>query len=147
MSNKLPKSSSAQQVAHRSQSIEFTKTETSLFIGPLPAPEILEKYEQIHPGLAERILMMAEKEQDARLNNNRTLIEMERRNLRSTNWNIIRAQLFALLSVLIIVGLCAYFAWLGNVAEASSSAKWIIVGLATAFITGRFVSKGKGPKE
>jgi len=35
--------------------------------GPLPAPETLEGYEEILPGAAERILRMAEKQQDGRL--------------------------------------------------------------------------------
>lgn len=37
------------------------------FEGPLPHPEILKRYDEIVPGLAERIVAMAEKEQDARL--------------------------------------------------------------------------------
>lgn len=35
------------------------------FKGPLPLPAHLEQYEQILPGLAERIVRMAEKSQDA----------------------------------------------------------------------------------
>lgn len=36
------------------------------FSGPLPPPEALEKYNQALPGAAERILAMAEKQQDHR---------------------------------------------------------------------------------
>jgi uncharacterized membrane protein len=32
------------------------------FSGPLPPPELLRKYDDLHPGLAERIIVMAEKE-------------------------------------------------------------------------------------
>ena len=35
---------------------------------PMPRPEDYEHYERVHPGSADRILTMAEKEQDARLN-------------------------------------------------------------------------------
>ncbi len=35
----------------------------SHFQGPLPPPAILQKYENIHPGFANRIMRMAEKEQ------------------------------------------------------------------------------------
>lgn len=36
------------------------------FTGPIPPPEILAKYEDCFPGLAERIIVMAEKEQTRR---------------------------------------------------------------------------------
>lgn len=42
-----------------------TKSET--FEGPLPHPDLLAKYETILPGIAERIVSMAESEQNARL--------------------------------------------------------------------------------
>jgi len=38
------------------------------FSGPLPPPELLDRYEKVVPGTAERILRMAEKEQDHRHN-------------------------------------------------------------------------------
>lgn len=124
-----------------SQRVELTKTETSVFVGPLPTPDALEKYEEIHPGIAERILQMAEKEQAERHLQQQKLIEMEKQNLRSLNWNIIRAQIFALLSVIIISGLCTYFAFLGKVEVAGDTAKWVIASLAAVFITGRLVQK------
>jgi uncharacterized membrane protein len=37
-----------------------------IFRGPLPSPDILEKYEKILPGISERIVAMAEKEQAMR---------------------------------------------------------------------------------
>lgn len=40
--------------------------EQSFFSGPLPPPELFEQYEQILPGSANRILEMAEKEQNIR---------------------------------------------------------------------------------
>ncbi len=36
------------------------------FEGPLPPPEQLKQYEEVSPGFAERIVQMAEKEQDFR---------------------------------------------------------------------------------
>lgn len=46
-----------------------TVTETRMVAhsGPLPAPEVLAGYDRILPGAAERILQMAEKEQNARI--------------------------------------------------------------------------------
>lgn len=47
------------------------------FIGPLPPPEILRGYEEALPGTAERIIRMAEKEQDARLEAQSKTIDSE----------------------------------------------------------------------
>lgn len=38
--------------------------QTSIFSGPIPSPEILERYEKLLQGSADRILTMAEKEQN-----------------------------------------------------------------------------------
>ena len=38
------------------------------FTGPLPPPQILKGYEEVHPGTAERIISMAESEQQHRHN-------------------------------------------------------------------------------
>ena len=40
--------------------------EQSFFSGPLPPPELFKQYEEILPGSANRILKMAEKEQNIR---------------------------------------------------------------------------------
>lgn len=43
----------------------------SVHVGPLPPPEVLAKYDKVHPGLVERIVRMAEEEQKQRHLNNR----------------------------------------------------------------------------
>ena len=45
---------------------EFTATIKS-HISPIPSPESFGQYEQIHPGTAERLLRMAEKQSDHRM--------------------------------------------------------------------------------
>lgn len=57
----------AQFVAHRA----------SAFSGPLPPPEILKKYNEAAPGLAERIVAMAEKEADHRRELDRKALEAD----------------------------------------------------------------------
>ncbi len=55
-------------VPHHSQARIFSRTERrELFGGPLPHPELLKQYEQTLPGIAERIVKMAEEEQANRL--------------------------------------------------------------------------------
>lgn len=45
------------------------------FSGPLPPPEVLDKYNQVVPGLAERILTMAEQQSSHRQQLERTVVE------------------------------------------------------------------------
>jgi uncharacterized membrane protein len=44
----------------------FEVTSASAFAGPLPPPDLLAKYERAHPGLADRIVAMAEAEGEHR---------------------------------------------------------------------------------
>lgn len=50
-----------------------------IHVGPLPHPIIFEQYETALPGSAERILKMAEKEQDSRLEDQRDKRKIEKR--------------------------------------------------------------------
>ena len=43
------------------------ETKLSAFSGPIPPPEVLQGYETVQQGFAERILKMAEKQQDHRM--------------------------------------------------------------------------------
>lgn len=49
--------------------IQQTKVEFMQHVGPIPDPATLERYNQVQPGFAERIMVMAEKEQKQRHEN------------------------------------------------------------------------------
>ncbi len=49
--------------------------EQRLYSGPLPAPEDFAAYEKVLPGSTDRIISMAEKSLDSRINNEKTIIE------------------------------------------------------------------------
>ncbi len=51
------------------------------FSGPLPPPQVLGQYDEILPGAAERILRMAEKQQDHR-------IGADQSGIRRANWGL-----------------------------------------------------------
>lgn len=53
----------------------FAMVESRQFSGPLPAPEDIAKYEKTLPGSAERILSMAEKQQEHRMESERKIID------------------------------------------------------------------------
>ncbi|NMA17920.1 MAG: DUF2335 domain-containing protein [Clostridiaceae bacterium] len=52
------------------------------FRGPLPPPEMLAEYEKIQPGLADRIVKMAEKQQDHRISLERSVVDTNNANSR-----------------------------------------------------------------
>lgn len=141
MSNKLPKH---QQNHPQPQArLEVTKTETSVSFSPLPPAQELERLEQIQPGIVERILQMAEKEQEVRHEHTKEMLELEKRNLRNLNFNIRLGLFLGFGSVFVSAGMCAYFAYLGNVEAAADAAKWVIASLAAVFITGRYLQSKK----
>jgi uncharacterized membrane protein len=49
------------------QRAELVRIQSAAFSGPLPPPEALERYNQTLPGLAERIIVMAESQHSHRL--------------------------------------------------------------------------------
>ena len=49
----------------------------STFLGPLPPPEVLAKYEAINPGFANRIVAMAEAEGDHRRNQEKKSLDAD----------------------------------------------------------------------
>ena len=77
----------------------ITLSQTSLFSGPLPPPSILEGYERLLKGSASRILSMAEKQSDHR-------IELEKKviysNILNERLGIISSLIIS--TLLIIVG-------------------------------------------
>ncbi len=55
------------------------KIEMELHSGPIPDPYTLQKYENISPGSADRIITMAEKQQNHRMGIEKTVIESKTR--------------------------------------------------------------------
>jgi uncharacterized membrane protein len=54
--------------------MRIQKAEMHAFAGPLPPPEVLERYNQVLPGAAERIIVMAESQHDHRQHLESTVI-------------------------------------------------------------------------
>lgn len=75
---------------------------SSSFRGPLPPPEILKGYEEILPGASERILKMAEKQQDHRIDIERTIVDRQTRQSGNGQiWGGILAALFGLIALVL----------------------------------------------
>ncbi|MGW4922286.1 DUF2335 domain-containing protein [Streptomyces parvulus] len=101
--------------------------------GPLPAPQTLGEYEQVLPGLAERIVSMAEREQAHRH-------ELERTDL-TQDYRISRAgQGLGLIALLVIAALAAYLGFLGHPGWAVAVAGIDIAAVVGVFVTGQWRS-------
>jgi uncharacterized membrane protein len=109
--------------------IEETISEISHHSGPLPRPSDMAQYEVIKPGFAERIMRLAEKEQDHRHAFTDGLVKRDY-NLKTVG------QYFAMASVLVFLGFAAYLGFLGDTRSAAFVAS-VAVGVVGIFITRR----------
>lgn len=113
----------------------------SLFTGPIPPPDLLRAYENILPGLADRVVSMAEKEGDHRRRQETKGLdaEIEVNFLLATSYtaDVKRGQKFAL-----CIGICAItvgglVAVLGQPVVGGLLGTGGLIGLVKAFIDGR----------
>ena len=100
------------------------------YSGPIPPPQILEEFERIIPGAAERILHMAEE-------NGKHQREMERSALNMVADTTRRGQRYGLLIGLTAFITCIIALWLGSEETAMTIGGVTIVGLVAVFVTSR----------
>ncbi|MDR0328772.1 MAG: DUF2335 domain-containing protein [Planctomycetaceae bacterium] len=83
--------------------------------GPLPPPDMLERYEQIQPGTLNRLLTMAENDQHAKIDHNSRFLTIHEHNGRSNRIFAHCGQIFGFAVVISFFVLLGLTAWLGNV--------------------------------
>lgn len=111
--------------------IVLTQVVSKSHSGPIPSAEELEHLERVLPGLANRVVSMAETEQNARHSTTQNIISKEFA-LRS------RGQWLAILAMCLLLVTVSFIAWLGD----TQSAAWLggatIIGVVSVFVTGRW---------
>lgn len=108
------------------QQIMVSKTH----VGPLPSSEDLQEYDRTCPGAANRIIAMAEKEQNHR-------IDATKRRDSSEYTLASRGQIFALISLVLILLFCVFLAFIGSTGGAVTVACTLVVSIVAVFITGQ----------
>mgnify|MGYP005926551617 CR=1 FL=1 len=119
------------------QTVQAAAIHKESFSGPIPHPDLLQGYDNVKSGFAERIVHMAEKEQDHRF-------ESEKLMIKGTIAQSKRGQWFALTIALFVLAGAVLLAYLGHDAVASILGGTTIVGLVAIFITGKY---GKSDSE
>jgi uncharacterized membrane protein len=98
--------------------------------GPLPPPEALARYNEISPGLAEKIVDMAKQQQTHRFG-------LENRTVDSQHSQSTRGQYFALILGLAAIGAATYLGLTDHPVVAGIIAGPTIIGFAAMFIAGK----------
>jgi len=101
------------------------------FSGPLPPPEVLEHYERIAPGTAERLLAMAESQSQHRQGLEKAVVEG---NLRHESLG----QVFAFIIALAAVSGSLALLWAGRSVEGLTGMLGTLATLAGVFVYGRW---------
>lgn len=109
--------------------LQISVQQTQMWSGPIPSPDALEKYNHVLPGSANRLLSLAEKEQNHRH-------DMDRNVLATKAGDVKRGQRYGFVIAIFAVGgavWCASFApWVSGVLVSVPVATIVI-----AFIKGR----------
>ena len=112
--------------------VETYEEKYSSHSGWLPPPSTMREYENLLPGLAERIVLMPEREQNHRHETVSTHIKR--------NYDVKeRGQKYALVSMMTIILFSAYLAYLGEIAWAGRVAIGTLAAVVGIFITGKWL--------
>jgi len=110
--------------------------ETRHFEGPLPPPDVLEKYEAVTPGFAERIVKMAEAEQAHRHTLESTVVEKSFKEAE-------RGQRYGLWIGVVAIVAGSITAGMGATIAGSIIGGGGVIGLVSVFVLGRLFSTAK----
>ena len=102
---------------------------SEMYSGPIPPPEALARYEEIQPGAADRILKMAEKQQEHRM-------ALETKAIGGQVDQSKRGQLFGFILVFVCIAVAVFFAvYFGMTAFAVTFLCVTMVSVVGLFVT------------
>lgn len=135
--SKLPENVLAEALAEKvvtqdpsGEITEVVRTVAQEYSGPLPPPRMLEHYDSVQPGFADRIVSMAEKEQSHRHN-------LEYQGVSGAIKKDSRGQHYALVTSILLIASCAFLIYSGHEVSGSILGGGSLTGLAYIFISGR----------
>jgi len=114
--------------------LSLTVTSVSIRSGPLPPAEEMEAYNRLIPDGGNRVLTMAEKQLDHR-------IEIEKIAVNSQQTQGKRGQIFALIIAVLALLVAGYVTVTGHPVTGGIIGGGTVVSLVTVFITGRITQR------
>lgn len=111
----------------RAEVLSLISIERKTFSGPIPHPDLLRGYEDVKEGFAERIVSMAEKQQEHRM-------ECEKRLIKSTTSQILRGQWMGLSVAMVFIGVAVWLGYLGHDVLAGTICGGTIAAVAAIFV-------------
>ncbi|MEO0986862.1 MAG: DUF2335 domain-containing protein [Cyanobacteria bacterium J06639_14] len=117
------------------------------FSGPLPPPQILAQYNNAHPDAADRILKMAEREQQHRHETQSKMVETHISDLKAARHEKRLGQIlgFTIGAICIFAGLTAVLA--DHPVSGTIFGSTGVVGLVSVFVAGRQINKENDDSE
>ena len=107
------------------------------FSGLLPPPSFLAEYERIHPGTADRLLKLCERDQELAATEQAGRHAWQHRLLGFEGWMGIIGQALGFVAVLALLALVAYLATIGQTILAGALGAVTIGGIVVAIVRGR----------
>ena len=107
----------------------MTVEKHEVFSGPIPSPDILEHYEYVFPGAAERIFQMTERQMEHR-------IEIENKVIQSKIRDSMVGMVLGFLLALVISIIGGLLIWKGKEISGFTTIITAIAGLSGAFVYG-----------
>ena len=127
----------ANQVSSSRAQQQIQVQQTTAFQGPIPAPDTLAQYDQLTPGLADRIVSMAEREAAHRHNQESKILQTDARLALKASNEILIGQCFGLVMGLATIGAGTYLALSGESLAGGLIGSSGIIGLVSIFVLGR----------
>ena len=108
---------------------------SEMYSGPIPPPEALARYEEIQSGAADRILKMAEKQQEHRM-------ALETKAIGGQVDQSKRGQIFGFIAIFLCIGAAVFFAVVCNMTKVAATFLTVtMVTLVGLFLSGKNVMK------
>jgi len=111
------------------------------FSGPIPHPKILQGYQDLLPSAPERILSMAEKEQQHRIDVEKEMLIQNRENISNSTVANKRSSIMAFILVMLLIIVGTVLTILGHPSIGKTIFSITIIGVASIFIVGKLTQK------
>lgn len=123
--------------AEQEESIHQSQIRSMMFSGPLPPPDVLERYDSIVPEGADRLLSMVEKEQKHRLEMREKLVDCQVIDISSARKQTGRGQVFGLIIGLSIIFAGVLMTYWGYAIPGATVITGTVAGGVGVFVIGR----------